>query len=211
MLDVLFLIKTFGYLGLFAVIFAETGLFLGFFLPGDSLLFTAGILAAQGTLDIFTVCALVFAGAVIGNSLGYVIGHRFGRKLFHKEDSLLFHKDHLERAKNFYDQHGAKTIILARFMPIIRTFAPVVAGLGEMPFSKFFIHTFIGAILWAIGIPLAGYFLGKSIPNIDKYLLPIIGFIVFASLFPAFYHTAKSKDRRDRVFSILLSLFAKKQ
>lgn len=203
-------IKTFGYFGLFAIIFAETGLLIGFFLPGDSLLFTAGILASQGFFNIVLLCIVLFAAAVIGDSVGYTIGHKFGKRLFHREDSLLFHKDHLVRAKNFYDKHGGKTIIIARFVPIIRTFAPVVAGMADMPYSKFLSYNIIGGIIWAIGLPVAGFFLGKAIPDIDKYLLPIIAIIVIASVAPAFFHGLKTKEQRHYAYHKVKSLIRRK-
>ena len=209
MLEVEFLIKTFGYIGLFAIVFAETGLFFGFFLPGDSLLFTAGILASRDILSIVPLCAIVFSAAVIGDSTGYAIGRHFGKKLFKKEDSIFFHKNHLARAKQFYDKHGGKTIILARFMPIIRTFAPVVAGMGEMHYPKFLFYNVIGAALWAIGLPVLGFYLGNAIPNIDLYLLPIIAFIILLSISPGIYQAVKTKERRLHLYSFVRSLFAK--
>lgn len=203
-------IKTFGYFGLFAIIFAETGLMIGFFLPGDSLLFTAGILASQGFFNIALLCLVMFVAAVTGDSVGYAIGHKFGKRLFHREDSMLFHKDHLIRAKNFYDKHGGKTIILARFMPIIRTFAPVVAGMADMPYSKFLTYNIVGGILWAIGLPVAGFFLGRAIPDIDKYLLPIIALIIITSVAPAFYHGLKTKEQRHYAYHKVKSIIRRK-
>src|SRR3989338_1165858 len=136
--DLASLVKTAGYLGLFGIIFAESGLFIGFFLPGDSLLFTAGFLASQGYLNIWLLVPLCFAAAVLGDNFGYAFGRRVGPKIFRKEESLLFHKHHLERARTFYERHGKKTIILARFVPFARTFAPILAGIGEMHYRTFF-------------------------------------------------------------------------
>lgn len=209
MFDLEVLIKTGGYLGIFAIIFAETGLMLGFFLPGDSLLFTAGIFAAQGFFDITLLCILVFIASVTGNLVGYTFGHKVGKRLFRKEDSLLFHKDHLIRAKNFYEDHGGKTIIIARFMPIIRTFAPIVAGMGDMPYSKFATYSVFGGILWAIGLPILGFYLGNAVPDIDRYLLPIIAFIILASVAPGFYHTLKTKDQRKKIFEVIKTILLK--
>ena len=172
--DLQSLIQTVGYFGVFTIVFLESGLMVGFFFPGDSLLFTAGFLASQGFLDIKILILGCFIAAVAGDSIGYFLGQKFGRKLFSKSDSVWFHKDHLNRAQSFYDKHGGKTIILARFIPVIRAFAPVVAGVGLMRYKKFVIFNLVGGVLWAIAIPLAGYYLGSLIPDVDKYLLPII-------------------------------------
>lgn len=185
------------------MVFAESGLLFGFFFPGDSLLFTAGFLASQEILKIETLVIGCFASAVLGDSTGYYIGHKFGRKLFHKENSLFFHKDHLKRASDFYKKHGGKTIVLARFMPIIRTFAPIAAGIGEMNYKNFLFFNLAGGALWAIGITLAGYFLGRIIPDVDKYLLPVIILIILASISPGIHHLLKdTKSRKELVTSI---------
>lgn len=197
--DLASVVETIGYLGVFAVIFAESGLLIGFFLPGDSLLFTAGFLASQGFMDIHLLALGCFIAAVAGDSLGYYIGHRWGRRLFHKEDSLLFHKDHLMRAEKFYEKYGGKTIIIARFVPIVRTFAPVVAGIGKMKYTTFISYNLIGGLLWAVAIPYAGYFLGRSIPDIDKVLLPVIAIIIIISVLPSAIEIFKHKDNRDKV------------
>lgn len=207
--DLKVLIETVGYLGLFAIIFSETGLMLGFFLPGDSLLFTAGVLASQNILNIWIVTPLLFTAAVTGDSVGYAFGHHFGKKLFRREDSLLFHKDHLLKAKAFYEKHGGKTIIIARFMPVIRTFAPVVAGMGDMSYPKFLLYNVVGGFLWAACLPLAGYYLGNAIPDIDTYLLPIIAVIIFASVAPGIYHGLKTKEQRKQVYSFVTSCVQK--
>jgi len=192
-LDIKQLVESFGYIGLFAIIFAESGLLIGFFLPGDSVLFTAGFLASQGILDIKILVPFLFIAAVTGDSVGYLFGSKVGKKLFQKEDSIFFHKKHLLQAQKFYEKHGGKTITIARFLPVVRTFAPIVAGMGEMPYSKFFFYNLLGGFLWAVCLPLAGYFLGNLIPNVDKYLLPIIVFIVFASILPTVLHLIKER------------------
>lgn len=179
------LIQTAGYLGLFAIIFAESGLFVGFFLPGDSLLFTAGFLASQGYFDITALMVLCFVAAVLGDNFGYAFGKRVGPAIFKKEDSLFFHKKHLVRAQEYYAKYGGKTIILARFIPVVRTFAPILAGVGRMHYRTFFVYNIVGAVLWAIGLTALGYYLGSAIPNIDKYLLPIIAAIIIISILPA--------------------------
>lgn len=194
--DLASLIQTVGYLGVFTIVFLESGLLIGFFFPGDSLLFTAGFLASQGYLDIKILIAGCFIAAVAGDSIGYYIGKKLGPKIFTRDNSFLFQKKHLERAQRFYDKHGGKTIILARFIPVIRAFAPVVAGVGTMNYKRFVFFNFFGAVLWAIGVTLAGYYLGSLIPDVDKYLLPIVGLIVIASVLPALHHLLTDAEIR---------------
>ena len=190
------LIATIGYLGVFAIVFAESGLFIGFFLPGDSLLFTSGFLAAQGFYDIRILVIGCFIAAVLGDSVGYLFGHNVGRRFFEKKDSLFFHHKNLMRAEKFYEKHGKKTIIIARFMPVVRTFAPIVAGIGKMDYKTFLTYNVIGGVLWGVGLTIAGYFLGSLVPNIDQYLLPIIGLIIFLSVLPALIHFFKDSSYR---------------
>lgn len=192
--DLITLIKTVGYLGLFAIVFAESGLFIGFFFPGDSLLFTAGFLASQGFLNIWLLAPLVFVAAILGDNFGYAFGKKVGPALFYREDSLLFHKDHLERAKKFYEKNGPITIVLARFLPVIRTFAPILAGVGQMRYKTFFFYNILGAVLWALGMTWLGYFLGATIPGIDKYLIPIILAIIILSALPTLVHIIKNRE-----------------
>lgn len=182
------LIRTVGYLGIFAIVFAETGLLIGAFLPGDSLLFTAGFLASQGYFNIWLLVPICFIAAIVGDATGYSIGHKFGRSLFRKEESRFFKPAYLLKSEEFFEKHGGKAIILARFMPIVRTFAPVIAGVSAMQYRKFAIYNITGAVLWGIGVTVAGYFLGKSIPSVDKYLLPIIAVIVIVSIAPSVIH-----------------------
>lgn len=198
-IDIIALIKTAGYLGLFLIVFAESGLFIGFFLPGDSLLFTAGFLASQGFLHILPLIIITFTAAILGDNVGYAFGRKVGVKIFTREDSIIFHKDHLVRAQHFYERYGGKTLVLARFMPIIRTFAPIVAGVGNMKYSDFVFYNLLGGAIWGLGLPLIGYFLGNTIPNIDKYLIPIVLFIVFSSVIPPTWHFLKEKHHRDSV------------
>lgn len=197
--DLTELIKTIGLLGVFGVVFAESGLLIGFFLPGDSLLFTAGFLASQGFINIWFLALGSFIAAFVGDSVGYSFGYKVGRRLFQKENSLLFHKDNLIKAERFYEKHGGKTIILARFMPIIRTFAPIVAGMGKMHYSSFLFYNIIGGFLWAIGLSLGGYVLGNTIPNVDRYLLPIIFLIIILSLLPSIIHILKVPQHRTEL------------
>lgn len=198
-LDIKSLVESAGYLGLFAIIFAESGLFVGAFLPGDSVLFTAGFLASQGILNIYYLTLLMFIAAVLGDSVGYTFGHRVGKKLFKKEDSIFFHKKHLIRAHNFYEKHGGKTVTIARFLPVVRTFAPIVAGIGDMPYRKFLYYNVLGAFLWAVCLPFAGYFLGNLIPSVDKYLLPIIVLIVVASVAPSAIHIIRENKKDNEL------------
>lgn len=201
--DLTELIKTIGLLGVFGIVFAESGLLIGFFLPGDSLLFTAGFLASQGFINIWLLALGSFIAAVVGDSVGYTFGHKIGRRLFQKENSLLFHKDNLLKAEAFYEKHGGKTIILARFMPIIRTFAPIVAGMGKMHYSSFFSYNIIGGFLWAIGLSLGGYILGNTIPNVDRYLLPIIFSIIIISILPSVVHILKVPQHRKQLLELI--------
>ncbi|MDO8498259.1 MAG: VTT domain-containing protein [bacterium] len=197
--DLASLIQAVGYLGIFTIVFLESGLLIGFFFPGDSLLFTAGFLASQGFFDIKILIAGCFVAAIAGDSIGYLIGAKLGPKIFTKTSSIFFHKKHLERAQSFYDKHGGKTIILARFIPVIRAFAPVVAGAGKMDYKRFVFFNFFGAVLWAIGVTLAGYYLGNLIPDVDKYLLPIVGLIVIASILPALHHILVDAEIRASI------------
>ncbi|MBI4919917.1 VTT domain-containing protein [Candidatus Azambacteria bacterium] len=191
--DLATFIKAAGYLGILGIVFAESGLFLGFFLPGDSLVFTAGFLASQGYFNIAILCSICFAGAVLGDSFGYAFGKKTGPKLFKKEDSFLFKKSHLEKARIFYEAYGGKTIVLARFMPIVRTFAPILAGVGEMNYFVFLFYNIIGGALWAVGLSLVGYLLGNVIPNVDRYIIPIVVAIIIASILPPIIHILRDK------------------
>lgn len=195
MFDLTSLIKTVGYLGVAGIVFAESGLLIGFFLPGDSLLFTAGFLASAGYLDIWPLLILTFIAAVVGDNVGYSMGKRFGPKIFKREDSLFFHKEHIARSQKFFEQHGGKTIILARFLPVVRTFAPIVAGVGNMHYRTFLFYNIIGGLLWSVGLTLLGFYLGKVIPDIDKYLLPIIIGIVVLSVLPTAFHLIKNRKK----------------
>lgn len=189
------LIKSLGLLGVFVIIFSESGLLIGFFLPGDSLLFTAGLLASQGFLNIYLLALVSFVGAVTGDSVGYSFGARVGRRLFNREESRFFRKEYLLKAEEFYEKYGAKALVLARFTPFIRTFAPIVAGVARMNYKRFVTYNILGGFLWAIGVSLAGYFLGKVIPDVDKYLLPIIGLIILVSLLPTIWHLFQEKRK----------------
>ena len=178
------LIETFGTLGIFAIVFAESGLLIGFFLPGDSLLFTAGLLASRGFSNILLLVAGCAAAAIAGDQVGYLIGRRAGPALFRRPDSRFFHQKNVQRARTYFEEHGSKTIILARFVPVVRTFAPIVAGVAEMEYRRFVTFNVIGGLAWGAGVTLAGYVLGNSIHDIDRWLLPIIVVIAAVSFVP---------------------------
>lgn len=197
--DLVALIKTVGLIGLFLIVFAETGLFLGFFFPGDSLLFVAGLLAAQGLFSPEALIATIAVAAITGNMAGYWFGGKVGPKLFDREDSLLFRKQHVYRAQAFYEEHGAKTIALARFIPIVRTFAPIVAGVAKMRYRTFLAYNIIGGLVWTVGLVLGGYLFGNLISDVDRYLLPVILAIIVVSFLPAVWHIVK--ERRSEKIS----------
>lgn len=187
------LITAVGLLGVVGIIFAESGLFFGFFLAGDSLLFTAGLLASLGHFNGMLLWALCTIAAITGDSVGYAFGARVGPKIFTREDSLFFHKKHVERTAQFYARYGKKTIVLARFVPIVRTFAPILAGVGKMKYRSFFFYNFIGGIFWTTLLIGFGFTLGSMIPNPDRYLLPIIFAIVVTSFLPLIREWWKNK------------------
>ncbi len=191
--DPMIIIKTLGLIGVLIIVFAESGLFFGFFFPGDSLLFTAGFLASQNYLNISILVFGAFICAVLGDSVGYWFGRKVGPKIFTKEDSIFFHKKHIERAQNFYNKYGNKTIFLARFVPIVRTFAPIVAGVGQMKYKNFLTYNIFGGFVWTFGMVFGGYFLGQIIPGIDKYILPIILIIIVVSFLPIIFETYKAR------------------
>jgi len=208
-MDLVQLIQTVGYVGLFAIIFAESGLFFGFFLPGDSLLLTAGLLASrtdaatgQPILNIFILLPLLAVAAILGDNVGYWFGNKTGPRIFNRENSRFFKRKNLLAAKAFYDKHGGKTIVLARFMPFIRTFAPIVAGAVEMEYRRFVFFNFFGGLLWAVGVTLVGFGLGKAASDVapetvDKYFLILIVAVIFVSALPALIHIWR--DNREEI------------
>jgi len=193
--DVEAIIRWGGVLMLVAIVFAETGLLFGFFLPGDSLLVTAGVFAAAGHLNIGTVLVLCTVAAVVGDQLGYYIGYRTGPRIFRREDSLLFKRKHLLRARDFYERHGGKTIILARFVPIIRTFAPVVAGVGQMEYRRFVTFNVVGGFGWVWSMSLLGYSLGRMVPDIDRHIHVVIAVVIVLSILPGVVEYVRSRGR----------------
>jgi membrane-associated protein len=188
------LLKTFGMLGLLFMVFAESGLLIGLVLPGDSLLFTAGLFASRGDLQLAIIMPGCFLAAVAGSQVGYEMGRRFGPALLRRPDSRFFRQDWVRRAEHFFADQGRRSVVLARFVPIIRTLTPVLAGMSKMPVQTFAVSNAVGALLWAIGVTLLGYVLGTSVPSIDRYLLPIVGVIVVASVVPALLHLRRARD-----------------
>jgi membrane-associated protein len=191
------LVRWGGYVALTAIVFTETGLLIGFFLPGDSLLITAGLVAAAGGLDIWLLNVLLSVAAIVGDSVGYAIGYRAGPHIFTREDSRWFNKKHLVRTREFYERHGGKTIILARFIPIIRTFAPVVAGVGRMDYRRFLAFNVFGGIGWVCGLTWAGYLLGQTIPDIGRYIHVVIVVVIVLSLIPIGVEWWRARAGRD--------------
>lgn len=196
MFDIVHIIQLGGIIGVTAIIFAECGLFFGFFLPGDSLLFTAGFLAAQGILDLPTLLGSLIAAAIIGEAAGFAFGWKVGPMLFNKKQSRFFNPEHVTKAHEFFVHHGNKAIFLARFLPIIRTFVPLVAGVAKMPVRSFVIYNIVGALAWAGGITLLGYFLGTSVPNAEHYLYPIIIGIIVVSFIPPVLEWRKARAKK---------------
>ncbi len=188
------LLQHFSLSGLGFIIFAESGLLIGFFLPGDSLLFTAGLLSSSGKLPALPwLLVVAFVAAVSGDQVGYQFGKRVGPALFRRPDSRFFKQENVTRARHYFERNGSKTIVLARFVPVVRTFTPIVAGVGEMDYRIFTIFNLIGGLLWAVGISSLGYALGDTVPNIDHYLLPVIAVVVVLSLIPVYLEFRRSR------------------
>jgi membrane-associated protein len=192
-MDLTQLIQTVGYAGLFAIVFAESGLFFGFFLPGDSLLLTAGLLASRGTFDIVALIVLLAAAAILGDNVGYWFGAKAGPRIFNRENSRFFKRKNLIAAHEFYEKHGGKTIVLARFMPFIRTFAPIVAGAAYMHYRRFVFFNFFGGLFWVLSMLLIGFGLGTAAADVapeevDKYFLLLVVAVIFVSALPTMIH-----------------------
>ncbi|HEX8492647.1 MAG TPA: VTT domain-containing protein [Pyrinomonadaceae bacterium] len=193
-----------GYLVLIFVVFAETGLAAGFFLPGDSLLVVAGLFAAKGDLNVFILLITLFVAAVVGDAVGYYTGLKMGQRIFTRQKSLFFKPSHLQKANEFYDKYGGKTIIIARFVPIVRTFAPIVAGAAKMPYRRFVIFNVVGGFLWVFSMILAGYFLGSTLKSrfgidLDKHIEWVVIIVVALSLIPIAVEFIKSRREKARV------------
>lgn len=192
MFDVNSIIQAGGLLLIAAIIFAESGMFVGFFFPGDTLLLAGGVFAAQGKLNVAVLIAVVAVAAIAGDNLGYHIGKRYGRRLFKKKDGLVFRQEYVQRAEVFYEKHGDKTMLFAHFVPIVRTFAPPVAGVAEMNYKKYVVYDGIGIIAWSVIVTMIGYFFGTRIPNIDHYIMLAVGGVMVITLGPTFYHLIKA-------------------
>ena len=197
----------FVYVGLVFIVFAETGLAVGFFLPGDSLLVVAGLFAATGQLNVAVLLSSLFVAAVVGDAVGYYTGAKMGPRLFRRQKSLLFRPSHLRRAHDFYEKYGGKTIIIARFVPIVRTFAPIVAGAAQMPYRKFIVFNVVGGLLWVFSMVLTGYFLGTLLRdklgiNLDEHIEWVVIIVVFLSLTPPIYEYLKSRLARKKSASL---------
>lgn len=197
------LISLISVYGVAGIIFAESGLLIGFFLPGDSLLFTAGFLVHQDILqfNIHLLAFILFVAAALGDSVGYMFGRRVGRRLFRRKDSLLFQQENVQRAEEFYERHGGKTIILARFIPVIRTFAPIVAGIGKMRYRTFLAYNLVGALLWAVGLTYLGYFAGDWIEAAGINIEYVIIGIIVLSVMPPVIHVLRDKTSRQHLVS----------
>ena len=198
LLDPTWLIKHYGYLGVFLTIFLESGIIVGFFLPGDSLLFAAGLLASQHYLGLVPLMIVAVLAAILGNTAGYITGKQLGPTLFTRKNSLLFSHKRVEEAHAFFEKQGPQSLILARFIPAVRCFVPIIAGVGEMDYRSFFTFNSIGGILWGVLVPLLGFTLGKTVPSIDKYLLPIIAVIALISISPLLIHYYKAKRNTSK-------------
>lgn len=202
-LDLPTLIRSIGYVGVGAIVFAESGLLIGFFLPGDSLLFTGGLLASQGYFSYPIFALVTFVCAVAGDAVGYTFGRRVGPRIFSREGSRFFNPEHLRTASAFYEKHGGKAIVLARFMPFVRTFAPIVAGVARMPYPRFAFFNVFGALVWAVGLSFLGYILGETVPGVDQYILPIVGAIILVSVAPTVIHVLRDPIERGRLLRLL--------
>ena len=193
MFDLPTLIHTVSYAGIFAILFAESGLLVGLFLPGDSLLITAGLLSAQGSLSVWGVIVAAVLGAVLGDTAGFWIGRRLGPAVFRRPESRFFKPAYVERARSYFERYGVTTLVIARFVPVVRTFVPTMAGVGEMHYPRFFLYNVIGGVFWGASIPLAGFYLGRLIPDLDRYILLIVGVVLVLSLIPLGFELRKQR------------------
>ena len=203
MFDVENIIKSGGIIIVSLIVFVESGLLVGFFLPGDTLLFAAGLAASQGEISLPILIVAIILAAILGDNVGYTFGKKAGPRIFQKKDGIIFRQEYLEQAEKFYEKHGGKTIIMARFVPIVRTFAPVVAGAGKMPRERFMFFNVFGGILWGAGMPLLGYLVGNRIPHLDKYIEIVLIGVVVASFGLALLHLLKDKTTRQKIFAAI--------
>lgn len=204
------ILRTGGVLAVGAIVFSETGLLVGFFLPGDTLLFATGFFAAQNKIGLIAAILAMFIGAVLGNMLGYEIGKRGGPKVFKRQEGLFFHKDNVDKAQAFYNKHGGKTVLFARFVPVVRTLAPLIAGIGKMDYKRFMLYTISGAFLWVVSVTLIGYWAGKVLGqyfNIEHYLLPLILLATFLTFGGSFIHLLREPENRKIIKANLKNYF----
>ena len=198
-LDVDQIIRAGGLLLIGIIIFAESGMFVGFFLPGDTLLLSAGIFAAQGKLSLICVVMVVTVAAIAGDNVGYHIGKRYGRRLFKKPDGIIFRQQYVDQAEKFYERWGSKMMLVSHFVPVVRTFAPPVAGVAKMNYKQFVVFDAIGILAWAVGVTLIGYWFGSKIPNIDQYIMLAVGAVIVITLGPTVYHVIKAILEKRRM------------
>lgn len=199
MFDVSHIVQAGGLALIALMIFAESGMFVGFFFPGDTLLLSAGIFAGQGKLPLIPTILVIAIAAIVGDNVGYHIGKRYGRRLFSKPDGVIFRQQYVQQAEAFYEKWGSRTMLLAHFIPVVRTFAPATAGAGNMPYKKFVIFDAIGDCVWAALVTLIGYWFGTRIPNIDHYILLAVAAVVVVTLGPTFYHLFKALREKRRI------------
>jgi len=210
-LDPTHLIRSGGLIAIAIVIFAESGMLIGFFLPGDTLLLSAGVLAAQGQFSIALTIAVIAAAAIVGDNTGYLIGKVMGKRLFRKQDGILFRHEYVERAEKFYEKYGARAMLIAHYVPIVRSFAPLVAGVGKMNRFKFFMYDAIGDITWAAIVTLLGYWVGSKIPNLDHYILGTIVVVMCISIAPVLWHLFGDPKARKRLGAAIKRIISRKQ
>jgi membrane-associated protein len=203
MLSVEHILQSGGLLAIGALVYSESGLMVGFFLPGDTLLLSAGVFAAEGKLPLALTIAVISLAAVLGDNTGYTIGRLLGPRVFKKKDGIVFRQEYVQRAEKFYERFGSKTMLLSHFIPFVRSFAPVVAGVAKMPRPSFLLFDGIGDIAWAVIVTMLGYWFGSRIPNLDHYILPTIAVVVLASFGPMLWHLFGDKTTRTRLFAAL--------
>lgn len=208
--DVSGLIQSGGLLVIVLIVYLESGMMVGFFLPGDTLLLSAGVLAAQGQFPIELTIILIALAAILGDNTGYAIGRAMGKRIFRKKDGIIFRQEYVTKAERFYEKHGAKTLLIAHFVPIVRSFAPLVAGVAKMNRLHFIIFDTIGATAWAVSVTLLGYWFGSKIPNLQSYIFPVILVIMVISFAPMIWHIVKDRETRLKIRDRLATILRRK-
>jgi membrane-associated protein len=209
-LDVSGLIQSGGLLVIVLIVYLESGMMIGFFLPGDTLLLSAGIFAAQGQFPIELTIILIAVAAILGDNTGYAIGRAMGKRLFRKKDGIIFRQEYVAKAEKFYEKHGAKTLLIAHFVPIVRSFAPLVAGVAKMNRLQFIIFDAVGATAWAFTVTLLGYWFGSKIPNLDSYIFPVILIVMIISFAPMLWHIVRDRETRLKIRDRLATMLRRK-